>query len=154
VLRSLIRQQGTVSAGPSVSDLAGMLEELGTAHALRVEVATPGVPVPLPSGVAQDVVAAVGSCLDNVATHVGPDARAWVLLEALPDQVVVSVRDDGPGIAPGRLESAADEGRLGVSESILGRIADLGGTATLDTGAHGTEWELTIPLLVEHREDR
>lgn len=145
VLRSLIRQQGTVMTGPAERDLAGMLEELGTAHALRVEVATPGVPVPLPSEVAHEIVAAVGSCLDNVATHVGPGARAWVLLEALPEQVVVSVRDDGPGIPAGRLESAADEGRLGVSESIRGRIADLGGTATLDTGAHGTEWELTIP---------
>lgn len=145
VLRSLIRQQGTVTTGPAESDLAGMLEELGSGHALRVEVATPGVPVPLPSEVAREVVAAVGSCLDNVATHVGADARAWVLLEALPDQVVVSVRDDGPGIAPGRLETAAHEGRLGVSESIRGRIADLGGKTTLDTGAHGTEWELTVP---------
>lgn len=145
VLRSLIRQQGTVTTGPAVTDLAGLLEELGTAHALRVEVATPGVPVPLSSEVAREVSAAVGSCLDNVATHVGPDARAWVLLEALPDSVVVSVRDDGPGIPAGRLESAAAEGRLGVSESIRGRISDLGGAATLDTGPHGTEWELTIP---------
>ncbi|MEO5662449.1 MAG: ATP-binding protein, partial [Nocardioides sp.] len=60
-------------------------------------------------------------------------------------EVVVSVRDDGPGIPAGRLESAVAEGRLGVSESIRGRISDLGGTATLDTGPHGTEWELTIP---------
>ncbi len=146
LLRSLIRQQGTVTAGPAVSDLAGMLEELGTRHSLRVEVATPGVPVPLPSDVAHEIAAAVGSCLDNVATHVGAGARVWVLLEALPDEVVVSVRDDGPGIPSGRLESAAAEGRLGVSESIRGRIADLGGTATLDTGTHGTEWELTVPL--------
>ncbi|MEO5664768.1 MAG: DUF5931 domain-containing protein [Nocardioides sp.] len=154
VLRSLIRQQGTLTTGPAVRDLAGMLEELGTGHALRVEVATPGVPVPLPSEVARELVAAVGSCLDNVATHVGPDARAWVLLEALPDEVVVSVRDDGPGIPAGRLESAVAEGRLGVSESIRGRISDLGGTATLDTGPHGTEWELTVPRLPEHRQDR
>ena len=145
VLRSLIRQQDTLTTGPAVRDLAGMLEELCTGHALRVEVATPGVPVPLPSEVARELVAAVGSCLDNVATHVGPAARAWVLLEALSDEVVVSVRDDGPGIAPGRLASAVAEGRLGVSESIRGRIADLGGTATLDTGPHGTEWQLTIP---------
>lgn len=145
VLRSLIRQQDTVTTGPATSDLTGLLEEVGTGHMLRVEVATPGVPVVLPGEVAREVAAAVGSCLDNVATHVGTDARAWVLLEALPDAVVVSVRDDGPGIAPGRLEAAASEGRLGVSESIRGRIADLGGTTSLDTGAHGTEWELTIP---------
>jgi signal transduction histidine kinase len=144
-LRSLIRQQGTATAGAAVRDLAGMLEERSSSHRLRVEVATPGVPVTLPSSVAEEVTAAVGACLDNVALHVGPDARAWVLLEALPEQVVVSVRDDGPGIAPGRLESAAQEGRLGVTESIRGRIEDLGGSARLDTGAHGTEWELTVP---------
>ncbi|WP_243395347.1 MacS family sensor histidine kinase [Nocardioides currus] len=145
VLRSLIRQQGTVTTAPAERDLAGLLEDLGTRHALRVDVATPGVPVPLPSEVAGELAAAVGSCLDNVAAHVGPDARAWVLLEVLPDQVVVSVRDDGPGIPEGRLESALEEGRLGVSESIRGRLGDLGGTATLDTGAHGTEWELAVP---------
>jgi len=145
VLRSLIRQQGTVTSGAAERDLAGMLEERGSSHRLRVEVATPGVPVTLPSPVADEVAAAVGACLDNVALHVGPDAHAWVLLEALPDLVVVSVRDDGPGIAAGRLESAADEGRLGVSESIRGRIEDLGGSATLETGVHGTEWELTVP---------
>ena len=32
-------------------------------------------------------------------------ARAWVLLEAFPDRVVVSVRDEGPGIPDGRLEA-------------------------------------------------
>ena len=42
-------------------------------------------------------------------------------------------------------EAAAAEGRLGVSESIRGRIADLGGTATLTTGSFGTEWELVVP---------
>lgn len=145
VLRSLIRRQGTVTSGSEVRDVAGMLEELGSGHPLRVEVVTPGVPVELGGDVATQLVAAVGACLDNVAAHVGDDARAWVLLEALGERVVVSVRDNGPGIAPGRLEGAAAEGRLGVSESIRGRIADLGGTATVDTGEHGTEWELTVP---------
>ena len=145
VLRSLIRQQGTVTSGAADRDLAGLLEERASSHRLRVEVATPGVPVVLPSAVADEVAAAVGACLDNVAHHVGADAQAWVLLEALPDQVVVSVRDDGPGIAVGRLESAAGEGRLGVTESIRGRMEDLGGSARLDTGPHGTEWELKVP---------
>ncbi len=147
VLRSLIRQQETVTTAPAERDLAGMLEELGSSHRLRVEVATPGVPVTLPSSVAEEITAAVRACVDNVGVHVGPDAHAWVLLEALPEQVVVSVRDDGPGIPAGRLETAAVEGRLGVSESIRGRIEDLGGSATLDTGAHGTEWELSVPAM-------
>jgi signal transduction histidine kinase len=80
-----------------------------------------------------------------VERHVGPDARAWVLLEGWPDRVEISVRDEGPGIPEGRLETAEAEGRLGVSQSIRGRVTDLGGTATLTTGAHGSEWELVVP---------
>ena len=70
---------------------------------------------------------------------------SWVLLEAFPDRVVVSVRDEGPGIPAGRLEAAVADGRLGVAESIRGRIRDLGGTAEVTTGSYGTEWELTVP---------
>ncbi|KRF37751.1 MacS family sensor histidine kinase [Nocardioides sp. Soil805] len=145
-LRSLIRQQDTVTAPGSTVDLAGALERLATAHAGRVDVATPGTPVPVPAHVGHEVVAAVSACLDNVRVHVGDGAPAWVLLDAVPGEVVVSVRDDGPGIPAGRLETAAASGRLGVGQSIRGRIADLGGTARLDTGSWGTEWELTVPL--------
>jgi signal transduction histidine kinase len=68
-----------------------------------------------------------------------------VLLQDFPDRVELSVRDDGPGIPAGRLDEAATDGRLGVVESIRGRIADLGGTAELVTGAFGTEWEFVVP---------
>jgi signal transduction histidine kinase len=90
-------------------------------------------------------VAVVRACLDNVTSHVGEGARVWVLLEALPDEIEVAVRDEGPGIPDGRLREAENEGRLGVSESIRGRIRDLGGTATLTTGEHGTDWEFLVP---------
>jgi signal transduction histidine kinase len=66
-------------------------------------------------------------------------------VEDEPTAVTVTVRDDGPGIRPGRLEEAAGQGRLGVAQSIRGRLADLGGTATITTGPEqGTEVELTV----------
>ena len=146
-LRSLIRQQDTVAERPGdTTDLAGALEALGTAHPVRVEVATPGTPVPAPAHLASELVAVVKACLDNVAAHAGSAASAWVLLESAPGAVAVSVRDDGPGIAPGRLEQAAAEGRLGVASSIRGRIAELGGTAEVEAGEWGTEWRLHVPL--------
>ncbi|GAB2879602.1 MacS family sensor histidine kinase [Nocardioides pacificus] len=147
-LRVMIRQQDSVpdtSRPDDRTDLVAALEQLGTRHPPRTVVSGPGTPVALPRQAADDLVAVVAACLDNVARHVGDDAPAWVLLEDLGDRVVVTVRDEGPGIPPGRLEQAADEGRLGVSGSILGRITDLGGTAELATGAFGTEWELTLP---------
>lgn len=144
-LRSLIRQQDTSVVSASLVDLAGLLEETGADHGNRVEVVTPGTPVLVPSSTATELAAAVGACLDNVTSHVGPSAPAWVLLESLADRVVVTVRDSGPGIAPGRLAEAEEEGRLGVASSIRGRLADLGGEATLATGTWGTEWALSVP---------
>jgi signal transduction histidine kinase len=120
-----------------------LLSALGTRPG--VQVATPGSPVDVPVVTGRELAAAVRACLDNVAAHVGAGAPAWVLLEAFPDRLEVSVRDEGPGIPEGRLEQADGEGRLGVGQSIRGRITDLGGTATLHTGPHGTEWELSVP---------
>ena len=146
-LRTLIRRQDAVTApsssAPGSADLVAALGRLESVR--RVSVATPGEPVRLPAPVVGELVAVVEACLDNVARHVGPDAPAWVLLEAFPDRLEVSVRDEGPGIPEGRLVEAEREGRLGVVESIRGRIADLGGTATLSTGSFGTEWELCVP---------
>lgn len=145
VLRTLIREQD--AAVPGIGDrvdLAAALAHLGSRRG--VSVATPGATVSVPGAVAAELVAVVVACLDNVTRHVGADAPAWVLLQAGPDLVEVSVRDEGPGIAPGRLEQAETQGRLGVSESIRGRIRDLGGTAVLATGPSGTEWELVVPL--------
>jgi len=141
-LRTLIRAQDPTATRTSL-DLAAALGDLERRH--RVTVATPGSPVELPAPTAREIVAAAAACLDNVRTHVGADARAYVLLQAFPDRVEVCVRDDGPGIPPGRIEQAEAEGRLGVSESIQGRIAALGGTAHLATGSFGTEWELVVP---------
>ncbi|WP_370864811.1 MacS family sensor histidine kinase [Nocardioides agariphilus] len=147
-LRSLIRAQDSLrppgfADGDGRVDLAVELARFEE-HGFTT-VSLPGTQVLLPAHTVDELVAAVSACLDNVLLHVGRSARAWVLLEAFPDRVVVSVRDEGPGIPAGRLESAQGEGRLGVVDSIRGRITDLGGTAELSTGSYGTEWELTVP---------
>jgi signal transduction histidine kinase len=146
-LRSVIRQQDatTVAGADGDADLVLALEELARTSRLVVTVSSPGAPVELPAPVAAELVAAVRACLDNVAVHVGPGASAWVLLEDAPGEVTITVRDEGPGIPPDRLAEAEDAGRLGVSQSICGRLAELGGTATLETGSFGTEWELVVP---------
>jgi signal transduction histidine kinase len=145
-LRTLIRAQDSVASTSDAAtvDLAAALAALGTRPG--VHVATPGSAVEVPRSVAEELVAAVGACLDNVTRHVGPGAQGWVLLEAFPDRVEVAVRDEGPGIPEGRLREAEAEGRLGVVESIQGRLRQLGGTATVHTGRGGTEWELVAPL--------
>ncbi|OHV44993.1 histidine kinase [Parafrankia colletiae] len=111
-----------------------------------VTVSTPGVPVELRADHAVEVVAAVRAVLDNVVAHAGPGASAWLLLEDDGDSVAVTVRDDGVGIAPGRVERAVAEGRLGLAVSVCGRIRELGGDVVV-TGrpGEGTEVELRVP---------
>ncbi len=112
----------------------------------RVSLAEPGAPVPLPRAAARELAAAVGAALDNVGRHAGQEARAWILVEDEPDEIVVTVRDDGPGIPEGRLAQAEGEGRLGVAQSIRGRLRDLGGSAELiSVPGQGTEVELKVP---------
>jgi signal transduction histidine kinase len=111
-----------------------------------VTVSTPATEVRLPAHAAGEVEAAVAAALDNVRRHCGDEARAWVLLEDGEGGVTVSVRDDGPGMPPGRLDRAAADGRLGVAQSIRGRIADLGGTVSIVSAeGDGTEVEMTVP---------
>ncbi len=147
-LRALVQAGASplAAAGPGSTAAADLAHALAGLQSRTVTVAGPLDEVRLPAGVVDELVSVVRACLDNVTRHVGPDAPAWVLVEDLGDSVVVSVRDEGDGIGPGRLEAARAEGRLGVHESIRGRIADLGGTATLRTGpGQGTEWELALP---------
>ncbi|GAA2456635.1 DUF5931 domain-containing protein [Streptomyces glaucus] len=124
-------------------DLRALLAPYASA---RVGLAEPGAPVPLPPLAAREVAAAVGAALDNVRRHAGEHARAWILIEDEPDEVIVTVRDDGPGIPEGRLAQAEGEGRLGVALSIRGRLRDLGGSAELiSVPGQGTEVELRVP---------
>ncbi|MCL7423684.1 DUF5931 domain-containing protein [Streptomyces sp. YS415] len=112
----------------------------------RTSLAEPGAPVVLPPAAAQELAAAVGAALDNVREHAGEQARAWILVEDEPDAVIVTVRDDGPGIPEGRLAQAEGEGRLGVALSIRGRLRDIGGSAELiSVPGQGTEVELKVP---------
>lgn len=147
-LRSLIGPQAR-SWGPSLDadspvDLRGLLTSCTSVA--PVSLAAPADSVLLPAAAAQEVVAAVGEALVNVRRHCGTGALAWVLVEDEGDVVTVSVRDEGPGIPPGRLEQAAAEGRLGVAQSIQGRIRDLGGTVAITSATGtGTEVELRLP---------
>jgi signal transduction histidine kinase len=124
-------------------DLRALLAPHASAKVSLVE---PGAPVPLPPPAARELAAAVGAALDNVHRHAGEHARAWILVEDEPDEVIVTVRDDGPGIPEGRLAQAEGEGRLGVAQSIRGRLRDLGGSAELiSPPGQGTEVELKVP---------
>ena len=148
-LRALVQGDAVADArasGPRASGRRDVVEALSSLASRTVTFSAPAGEVLLPGPVVEELRAVVRACLDNVSRHVGAEAPAWVLVEQVAGDVVVTVRDDGPGIGPGRLDEARHEGRLGVSESICGRMADLGGSARLMTApGQGTEWELRVP---------
>ena len=91
-----------------------------------------GRAIPVPVAVA--MAHAVREALTNVASHAGTGA-AWVETSPTapggppgePSGVQVTVRDAGAGFDPARV----DPGRLGLQRSIIERIADLGGQASV-----------------------
>lgn len=96
---------------------------------------------PLPPGVADALASATHEALNNVARHAGATIcnvnvhrRGWGV------EVVVS--DNGRGFDPSRLPT----GRLGLRESVLRRVDEVGGHATIASGkGQGTRIELVWP---------
>jgi signal transduction histidine kinase len=148
ILRGLVARPAPTLDGGHV-DLADACSALRGAD---VTVSAPGHPVLVDPWVAHELLAAARSALDNVARHGGNGARAWVLLEdgvmaGDEEHLVLSIRDDGVGVSAQRLAEAAGDERMGVARSILARVADIGGHATVGPApGGGAEVELTIPL--------
>lgn len=142
-LRNLLSSNGTTLGAGLEADVRATLNGLSSP---AIAVSAPADPVILSAGSAAELIAAVQAALDNIRQHAGPDARTWILLEEEGDGIRVTVRDDGVGFEPHRLEDAARSGRLGVAQSMRGRISDLGGTTTIHSRpGKGTEIEFWIP---------
>ncbi|TCN37708.1 signal transduction histidine kinase [Kribbella orskensis] len=140
-LRNLMASR-PISGDRGRIDLCMLLLPLATP---RVDVVVPAEQVLLPTATATELVAAVKEALSNVDKHAGPEARCWVVVEDLGGEVLLSVRDDGSGTTPDQLLRAGSDGHLGVSQSIRGRITDLGGSVTVRTApGEGTEWEMKV----------
>lgn len=122
-------------------DLAGDLRDFAAAleldHAVRIEVVAVGEPV---SKVTNEFGAAAREAMLNAARHAGGEISVY--LENSETAVDVFVRDRGPGFDL----SAVPEDRLGVRESIIGRMKRAGGQATVSAGAGGAGTEVHLHL--------
>lgn len=123
-------------AGDLATELKTIARELELEHAVRIEVVTVGEVGALESAA---LAGAAREALVNAARHAGGEVTVYA--EATPDAVEVFVRDRGAGFDP----AAVPDGRLGIRESIVGRMARAGGTGVVASGPDGTEVQLRLP---------
>jgi signal transduction histidine kinase len=133
---------GTAHAGDATS-LHAAIEAMTVAieadHDVRVEAVVVG-DQPLDEA-SRTLVAAVREAVVNAARHAGVQ-RVDVFVEADSAELTGYVRDTGRGFDP----AAVHGDRRGISDSIVGRVQRIGGTALLHSqpGA-GTEVEIRVP---------
>ena len=138
-LREWLYAESGVAADAPVGDLATQLRAIAAAlevdHPVHFDVVAVGDPVARPSA---ELAAAAREAMLNAARHAGGDVSVYV--EGRPGEVDVFVRDRGPGFDV----DALPEGRLGVRESIIGRMRRAGGHAKVTPRETGTEVHLSI----------
>ena len=118
-LRALLR-----GATPGADGLRSSLEELADMWAdrgMRVNVVAAEVRDDPGPGILDALTGAVGEAVTNVAKHAGVDSVV-IRARRVAGGIEVSVRDHGRGFDP-----AARVARYGVTESIDGRVAAVGG---------------------------
>ena len=124
----------------------GRLSDAITAAAAQVEdeyghpvevVAVGNAPL---DAAAEALVQAARAALVNAAQHAGGPVSVY--LECTADRAEVFIRDRGTGFDP----DAVPPDRIGVRESIVGRMRRNGGTAAIRSGPDGTEVRLSLPL--------
>jgi signal transduction histidine kinase len=122
------------------AELRGFAAVLELDHAARIDVVVVGAGPDPESG---ELAAAAREAMLNAARHAGGDVSVY--LESSATSVDVFVRDRGPGFD---IAEVPDD-RLGVRESILGRMKRAGGTAVVRRGAGGTGTEVQLHIDVD-----
>lgn len=122
---------------PADSDLPTDLRDYAGALELdfpvRIDVVSAGLSTERASG---ELAAAAREAMLNAARHAGGEVSVYI--EGGASGVDVYIRDRGEGFDP----DAVPDDRLGVRQSIIGRMRRVGGTATVRSTPSGTEVHL------------
>lgn len=119
-----------------VSDLRDYAAALELDYAVRIDVVSAGLSAEQASG---ELAAAAREAMLNAARHAGGDVSVYI--EGGSRGVDVYIRDRGAGFDV----TAIPDDRLGVRESVIGRMRRAGGSATVRTAASGgTEVHLHV----------
>lgn len=146
-LRALLQNKSAAWDAPEQAEMQDLATLLDRHAGERVTVSAMADTILIPNATAAEIDAVVTEVLTNVTKHAGASAQAWILLEQVGTEIIVSIRDNGVGAEPATIAQAAHSGHFGVQASIKGRVADLGGVARLRTApGRGLEWEVRIPV--------
>ncbi|MBP3035046.1 PspC domain-containing protein [Arthrobacter sp. zg-ZUI100] len=126
------------ATGQLADAVAAVAAQVEDEYGYPVEVVSVGN-MPLDASTDALVLAARAALL-NAAQHAGGPVSVY--MECTPEKAEIFIRDRGPGFD----QQAVPPDRLGVRESIVGRMRRHGGTAVVRSGADGTEVRLTLPL--------
>ena len=147
-LREWLYADQNRSSDSLASTVTAVAHEVEDEHGVPIELVVTG-DRPLDDG-GEALVKAAREAMLNAVRHGSPPVSAYV--EIGPDGVEAFVRDHGVGFDVDEIR----EDRLGVRESILGRMKRHGGAAKVRRLETGTEVEVTLPPLrpdaAQHRE--
>lgn len=138
-LRSYLYQGRRSEAQSVATALGAAVAQVEDAQGIAIEVVSVG-DAPTTKRLKAAVAAAKEATL-NAAKHGTEPISVYAELTAATYEVFI--RDSGPGFNPKRVPA----GRLGIKESIVGRVARHGGTATVTSKVGSpTEVHLSMPL--------
>lgn len=127
-------------SGPGPADLGSALQRQAIRVAAELDVRCDVDDLNLPLTAVEALSAAAGEALRNVAAHAGVDRAMITARGSRSGQVTVTVADHGTGFNPAGVGPA----RLGLRNSIRGRMADAGGDAEIISAlGQGTSVVLT-----------
>ena len=136
-LREWIYKDNARDTGALVERVKAVCAEAEDLHGQAVDVVTVGDAELTDRGNA--LIQAVREAVMNGVRHGATAVSVYV--EAGPKGVDVFIKDRGPGFDI----AAVPEDRLGVRESVVGRMQRNGGTAEIISGTGGTEVRLHLP---------
>lgn len=138
-LRNWLFSGGSAPTGDLATELRTIAAAVETDHAARVDVVAVGRSI---EDAPEPLLAAAREAMLNAARHAGGDVAVY--LETSAQRVELSISDRGPGF---ELDQVPRD-RLGVRESIIGRMQRIGGEATIRSGpgGRGTEVRLVLPI--------
>jgi signal transduction histidine kinase len=136
-LRGWLYRDQAADAGQLADRIKAAAAEVEDTHGHVVDVVSVG-DAPM-SERHEALVQAAREAILNAARHGGGPVSVY--LESSGAGSDIFIKDRGPGFDP----EAVPQDRLGVRESIIGRMRRHGGTAAITSGPSGTEVRLSLP---------